>query len=378
MRLLIDYRPALRGRSGAGEYTHELAAALLARACADPTHSLGVTLFSSSWKDRLVPPCELCGARTADLPIPVSVLNLLWHRLERPKVETLTHDTYDVVHSSHPLLLPTRHAAQVVTIHDLDFLAHPERTRAEIRRDYPALVRGHAARADAILVPSQFTAGEVTRLLDVPPDRIHVCPPGAPDWSPRGRAPRHGYLLFFGTLEPRKNIGTLLDAYERLLADPTSSPPPLMLAGGARPEAAPWLARIARPPLAGHVTHVGYVDPGDREALYAGAALLVMPSFDEGFGLPVLEAMTMGVPVVAARRGALPEVLGDAGVLVDPTDAADLAAGLRRIYADDGMAEACAVRGLARAGSFRWTETARRALAAYERAIAHRRGGSPR
>lgn len=372
MRLLIDYRPALRGRSGAGEYTHELASALLARAAADPAYPLLVTLFSSSWKDRLQPQPELCGATVADLRVPVSILNLLWHRLERPKVESLTHAAYDVVHSSHPLLLPARDAAQVITIHDLDFLTHPERTRAEIRRDYPVLVANHASRADAVIVPSHFTASEVAHQLKVPPERVHVCAPGAPDWPPRARLPRNGYLLFFGTLEPRKNVGGLLDAYERLLADDTAPPPPLLLAGHARPEAADWLARIARPPLAGHVTHLGYVEPADREALYAGAKLLVLPSFEEGFGIPALEAMTVGVPVVAARRGALPEVLGDAGILVDPLDSADIAAGLRRLFTDDALAADCTARGLSRAGRYRWSDTASRVLEAYDRAIERR------
>lgn len=376
MRLLIDYRPALRGRSGAGEFTHELASALLARAAADPRRPLMATLFSSSWKDRLQAQPELCGATLADVRVPVSLLNLLWHRLEWPKVETLTHGVYDVVHSSHPLLLPSRRAAQVITIHDLDFLAHPERTRAEIRRDYPALVQGHAGRADAIIVPSHFTAAEVERLLEVPPDRLHVCPPGAPGWTPRSRPPRNGYILFFGTLEPRKNVGGLLDAYERLLADPAAPPPPLVLAGRATPEATPWLERIARPPLAGHVKHLGYIEPDDREALYSGATMLVLPSFDEGFGIPVLEAMSVGVPVVAARRGALPEVLGDAGVLVDPLDSADLAAGLRAVFTDEGFAAVCAERGLSRAGCYRWSVTATLVLDAYDRAIERHQTGA--
>jgi hypothetical protein len=125
LRVLIDYRPALRSRSGAGEYTHELASALLARSVADPTHPLAVTLFSSSWKDRLEKTPELCGAARVDRRIPVALLNFLWHRLEWPAAESLAHADFDLVHSSHPLLLPTRRAAQVITIHDLDFLAHP-------------------------------------------------------------------------------------------------------------------------------------------------------------------------------------------------------------------------------------------------------------
>ena len=98
----------------------------------------------------------------------------------------------------------------------------------------------------------------------------------------------------------------------------------------------------------------------------------MLPSFDEGFGIPVLEAMTVGVPVVAARRGALPEVLGDAGVLVDPLDSADIAAGLRRLFTDGGFAADCIARGLSRAGRYRWSETAALALDAYDRAIERR------
>ena len=212
----------------------------------------------------------------------------------------------------------------MVTIHDLNFLTHPERTRAEIRRDYPALARAHAQRADRISCRRAFTAGEVERRLGVPADRIAICPPGAPDWTPRAAAPADGYVLFFGTLEPRKNVGGLLDAYEQRAGHRPAgrterhrigtTVPELILAGRATPDAAA-LARADRAArrCTGCVRHLGYVDPDDRRALYEGARLLVQPSFEEGFGMPVLEAMTLGVPVVAANRGALPEVLGDAG-----------------------------------------------------------------
>jgi len=245
VRILIDYRPALRAASGAGTYIHQLAAAL----AASGSPSLELTIFSSSWKDRLVVPTDLDGSKAVDRRIPVAVLNRLWHRLEWPPAELVARSEFDVVHSPHPLLLPTRRAARVITIHDLNFLAHPERTRAEIRRDYPLLARSHAARADAIIVSSQFTAGEVTRELGVPPDRITVCPPGAPEWQRRRTAPADGYILFLSTLEPRKNIGGLLDAYERMLA--RGSVPDLILAGGAPPEARQWLDRTLARPVSG-------------------------------------------------------------------------------------------------------------------------------
>ena len=131
---------------------------------------------------------ELDGVHAVDRRIPVSVLNFAWHRLGWPPAETLIPTPIDVTHSLHPLLLPARAAARVITIHDLNFLAHPERTRAEIRRDYPVLVREHAHRADAVIVPSHFTAAEVERQLGVPAERITVCSPGAPDWDARGPA----------------------------------------------------------------------------------------------------------------------------------------------------------------------------------------------
>jgi glycosyltransferase involved in cell wall biosynthesis len=373
VRVVIDYRPALRQRSGVGEYTHQLVKAMLA---AFPpgveTNGLELSLFSSSWKDRLRAPAELAGAHPIDRRIPVRLLNLSWHRLEWPPVEWLGGGPFDVTHSSHPLLLPSTDAAQVVTIHDLNFLSHPERTRAEVRRDYPTLAREHATRADRVIVSSAFASGEVERVLGVPAERIALCPPGAPEWTPRQTTPKDGYVLCFGTLEPRKNIGGLLDAYERLVSGTPTGIPELVLAGRATADAQPWLERIERAPLKGLVRHVGYVDSSKRQALYEGARLLVQPSFEEGFGLTVLEAMSLGVPVVAARRGSLPEVVGDAGPLVDPERPEDIAAAIAYLLSDAEFAAACATRGLARARTFDWARTAHHVVDVYRQAIAHR------
>ena len=371
MRVLIDYRPALRERSGAGEYTHQLVRALSRLPPGARPADLDLTLFSSSWKDRLIDVPDLNGVSVVDRRVPVALLNFAWHRLEWPSAELLTGRRYDVTHSSHPLLLPSNGAAQVITIHDLNFLSHPERTRAEIRRDYPSLARAHAQRADRILVPSEYTAGEIERQLGISRDRMAICPPGAPDWQPRPSAPADGYVLFVGTLEPRKNIGGLLDAYEQLLARGVRVPE-LRLAGNATASASGWLARIARAPLDGVVRHAGYVPAEDARRMYEGAKLLVMPSFDEGFGIPVLDAMTLGVPVVAARRGSLPEVLGDAGVLVDPTKPVEIADAIDRLLRDDQFAAECAARGVARSKHFQWAATAGRVLDTYRQAMEHR------
>src|SRR5688500_2225773 len=139
MRAVMDYRPALRERSGVGEYVHELARHVAGQL----EGSDSLTLFSSSWRDRL-DAAAVPGTGTVDRRVPVRVLNFAWHRLEWPPIERLTGRAFDIVHSAHPLLMPARAGARFVTIHDLDFLDHPARSRREIRRDYPALAAAHA------------------------------------------------------------------------------------------------------------------------------------------------------------------------------------------------------------------------------------------
>lgn len=374
MRVLVDYRPALRHRSGAGEYIAQLFDTLARQRVPDDA----LYLFSSSWRDRVRPDQISPGVEVLDMRIPVRLLNLAWHRLEWPTIERLTGRRFDIVHAPHPLRIPSEGAAQVVTIHDLHFLDHPEDTAREVRRDYAGLVRAHAARADHVVVISASTAGEVEARLGVPRQRMTVCRAGGPDWPARTHQPDDGPILFVGTLEPRKNIGVLLDAYQLLLAR-ESGAPDLILAGRATDAAAGWLARLETPPLVGRARHLGYVSDVERRDLYQRARLLVLPSLDEGFGMPALEAMTLGVPVVASNRGALPEVLGDAGLLVEPT-AADLAAALAHMTSNREFAAQCAARGVRRSGLFTWAASARALRGAYEAALEQRdarlRGGS--
>jgi glycosyltransferase involved in cell wall biosynthesis len=369
VRILVDYRPALRERTGVGEYIHQLACAYTA------AYRDEVLLFTSSWKDR--PARHVAaqtGGRVIDRRIPVRILNYLWHRLEWPPAEMLAGNI-DVVHSAHPLLMPARNAAQIVTIHDLFFLSRTGDTRAEIRRDYAALVASHARRADAIVTSTQYGRGQIIERLGVAGDRIYVCPPGAPTWLTLGREPNvpsDGCILFVGTLEARKNVGALLDAYERLL-ERRPEVPRLILAGRATDAASKWLARINSAPLASRVVHLGYVNNDAREELYRSARVLVMPSHDEGFGLPALEAMSAGVPVIVSSRGSLPEVVQDAGAQVDPLDIDALAAAIERAAFDQNWAVSAAQAGLARARRFTWIESARTLHHAYVEAIERRR-----
>jgi glycosyltransferase involved in cell wall biosynthesis len=370
MRILVDYRPALRARTGVGEYIRQLVRAYTA------LHHDQMAIFTSSWKDRPDPglAAEL-GTNIIDRRVPVSVLNYLWHRAGVPSVETLAGDC-DVVHAAHPLLIPARRAAQVVTVHDLFFLDHPDRTQREVRRDYPSLAGTHARRADAVVTSSRHTQRLLTERLGVPPDRIYCCPPGAPVWQSLGRSPNvptAGYVLYLGTLEARKNIGMLLDAFAQLVRR-TPSAPRLVLAGGATPDATEWLGRISQEPLKDHVEYVGYVADRDRERLFAGARALVLPSLDEGFGLTALEAMSAGVPVLASDRGSLPEVVNSGGTLLDPSDVDAWSSAIERVTTDTAWAAEQGRAGLERAHAFTWHDSAVRVRQAYVDAMTRRRG----
>ena len=371
MQILVDYRPALRARTGVGEYMHEIIRAYAA------AHDDDVAAFTSSWRDRPAPDTAgRLGARVVDRRVPVSVLNFMWHRLQWPPVEALAGPV-DVVHAAHPLMIPSRRAARVVTVHDLYFLDHPEGTTAEIRRDYPALTARHARVAEAIITPSQYTRDLVVSRLGVPADRVYACRFGAPAWRNLGRQPNipdDGYFLFVGTLVPRKNVPGLLDAYARVLAAMPGAPR-LLIAGAPTADSSPWLRRLQETPLAGHVDHGGYVSEAGRERLYAGARALVMPSFDEGFGVPALEAMAAGVPVIASNRGALPEVIGSAGILLDPLDVEGFASAMLLVARDREWAVAQGTAGLTRAATFTWHASAVRLRQAYTDAVARREGG---
>lgn len=366
VRILLDYRSALRRRTGVGEFAHCLAAALAALLPLADT----LTLFSSSWKDRL-PADAVPGTTGVDARIPVRLLNFAWHRLEWPPVERLA-GAVDVTHSLHPLMMPTRSGARFVTIHDLFFLDYPDQTSGEIRRDYAQLAAAHARRADRVVVNSEYTRGIVIERLGVHPDRTVLCYPGAPDWRPRPEPAARGPILFIGTIEPRKNLGGLLAAYAELANAET---PALVVAGRLPPAGSPDAAAMASMPAAAaqQVRYLGYVSDEDRLRLYHDASMLVVPSFDEGFGLPALEAMTLGVPVVASRRGSLPEVLADAALFVEPDDPAAMAGAMRQVLDDRPTRQRLVAAGLARAREFRWDDGAARVYEAYRSATAGRR-----
>ncbi len=383
MRILIDARPALSaGMTGIGHYTRELILRL-PEVDQDTTYVawyLNARRALRPRRDRrrfpgrpnLVEPW---------IPFPARWFVRTSMRWAVPRVEWLAR--FDVLFAPNYLPPPTRSRRVVLTIHDLAFRLYPETapiTGRWLRRLDEAL----PAAAEIITV-SEATRRDLLDLYPIDPDRVTVIHhgldpdrfrPASPEEVHRVRA-RFGidrpYLLFVGGIEARKNLPAVLRAYAAL---PKDVRPALVLAGASvpwYPEGRTALATglSALPADARErVILTGYVSDPDRGPLYTGADALVFPSLYEGFGLPVLEAMACGTPVLTSDVSALPEVAGDAAVLVNPGDEEAIRDGIRRILQDGGLRDRLRQAGLARAALFRWEDTARRTAVVLHRAAA--------
>jgi glycosyltransferase involved in cell wall biosynthesis len=258
----------------------------------------------------------------------------------------------------------------VVTIHDLFFIGYPGQHRPLYDAAMTRLARLYARRSSAIVADSEHSRRAIVARLGIPAARVAVIPvglgpefrPAAPTAAQRQRYGLDGpYALYLGNFMPHKNLPRLLRAWAALPA-PLRAAHRLVLAGGDRANRPALAALAGALGLGDGVRFPGLVDDADLPAVYGGAALYVQPSLEEGFGLPALEAMACGAPVVASRRGALPEVVGDAGLLVDPEDEAALAAALARVLAAPEAAAELVRRGQARAAEFTAERTAGRVV----------------
>ena len=267
----------------------------------------------------------------------------------------------DLFHGLNQRIHFARHRRTISTFHDL-FVITSEYSTPEFRRRFAAQARVAAERSDLIITVSRFTAGQVEALLDVEPARIRVIPHGARRVSPDAPArQRERMILFVGAIQRRKNVVRLIEAFEQVAPGWT-----LVLAGSAGFGAEEALQRIEVSSRKEDIRVLGYVADAVLEDLYQRASVLAFPSLDEGFGMPVLDAMARGLPVLTSNVSALPEVAGDAALLVDPADTASLTEGLRRLTQDQPLRQRLAQQGLLRSAGFTWERTVEETWKVYE------------
>jgi glycosyltransferase involved in cell wall biosynthesis len=375
MRVAIDARPAVSaGMTGIGHYTREL---ILRLPEVDPSGTYVAWYLNARrairpwrWNRRAFPPRENLVERWS--PLPARWFERTSMRWEWPPLEWLTR--FDVLFAPNFVPPPTRSGRLVVTIHDLAFRLHPETAPLATRRWLTRLDRSLRQAAEVVAV-SEATRRDLLDLYPVEPDRVTVIHHGidtdhyrpAPAEEVRRIRDRCGidgpYVVFLGGLEPRKNLPLLVRGWAGLADDVR---PALVLAGAS----VPWnpegrrqlettLAGIPAPARR-RVVLTGYVGGRGKVALLTGAEALVFPSRYEGFGLPILEAMAVGTPVLTSNVSSMPEVAGDAAVLVDPASEEAIGEGIERLLRNDELRARLRRDGLERARAFSWEEAARR------------------
>jgi len=325
---------------------------------------------------------DVPGTLNPDVEIRCIPFPRLWTHI-RLSAEMLLHPPDVLFVPAHvlPLIHPRR---SVVTVHDLGYLHYPEAHRAADRRYLDWSTRWNGRQATAVLADSQATKDNLVRAYGVDPGRVHVVYLGRDEaFGPVRDADqiahvreRYGiagrYFLYVGTLQPRKNLARVIDAFAALAGNPalvpTLSDVQLVLAGKRG-----WLyddlfAQVTRLGLASRVVFPGYVEEADLPALLSGALALVFPSLYEGFGIPVLEAGACGVPVITSNTSSLPEVAGDAALLVDPHDVDAIADAMVRIATDAELRAELDRRGQENVKRFSWEKCARETLAVLEEA----------
>ena len=349
MRVAMDATPAIAGRTGIARYVLELAAAL-------PAHGVEPELFAVGRAS--VPPEP--GWR--HLKVPARLVHRAWALRLPPRPERLTGPV-DVVHATS-VLPPTTRRPVVATVHDLDALEHPEHHPPRSTRIMRAQLR-HLERADLVLAVSETTAHDLAR-HGVAPERIVVTPNGRPDLGPPSSEPVHDgpFLLAVGQLMPRKNLDTLLRALARAPSAPT-----LVHAGPAGRDSARLLELVQELGLGERVRFLGFVEPSDLARLLFDALALCFPSTAEGFGLPVLEAMAAGLPVVASDLPVMREVTGGHALLVTADDADAWADALGRIVVDDALRRSLVDPARAQASTYTWERCASLTADAYRRVL---------
>ena len=379
MRVILNVDAIQPPLTGIGHYALQLARGLRQHPAVSDTRFFSAYRWLTDPEQALQANQALTYARNR---VPFKTLALHLYNFARSQwFRWQTRDLRDsVLHTPNYVLMPFP-GASVTTVHDLSYIHtpqhHPRERIAFMERQMPRTL----AQATLIITDSEFIRQEVIEWLGVAPTRVRTVPLGV-EAQFHSRAPAElapilnryrladiPYLLVVATLEPRKNLLRLLEAYSRL-PESLQQRHPLAIAGGSG-----WLTeelerRLAPLDRRGHIRRLGYIPQDDLPLSYAGAWAFVFPSIYEGFGLPVLEAMSSGIPVLTSNCSSLPEVAGDAALLVNPEDVEAITVGLERLLTDQEWRTVAIQRGLQQAGRFSWERCVEETVAVYREALA--------
>ena len=380
MRIAIDYTAATRQAAGIGNYVRSLVDAMLAQ---DSTNQY--TLLTSGRPPQERPFPDAPNVRGRSLVIPDRYLNILWYRWRLPISATFFTGHVDLYHGPDFVLPPLNgKLRKIVTVHDLAFLEHPEYAVPQLAAYLRKVVPEAVSAADTVVAVSGETRRTLVEHFSTPPAKITLVPNGIRSYLRRVTDPilleavrykfdlKSPLVLGVGTLEPRKNHLGLIKAFHRAASSGNKQARPAMLAiaGGEG-----WMYDETRQAVADlklekKVRFLGRVSDLDLMLLYSLADVFVFPSFYEGFGVPPMEAMACGAPVITSNSSSLPEVVGDAALLVDPHDTGGMAQAMLRVLGDPRLQEELRQKGYERARRFTWAESARKMLNIYAQVYA--------
>jgi len=376
MRIAIDYTAAIRQGAGIGNYVRNLVDAMLVL---DSKNQY--TLITSGRPTRERPFPEAANVRARSIIIPDRYLNILWYRWRLPLHATFFTGQVDIYHGPDFVLPPINgQVRKIVTVHDLAFLEHPEYGVPQLVAFLNKVVPEAVGSADVVAAVSQATRQSLIEHFGTPSGKITVIPNGVRSHFQRITDPillaatrhkfglKHPLILGVGTLEPRKNHHGLIKAFHKAqsAAGKKQRPAMLALAGGTG-----WLYEetqqlVTKLKLEKKVRFLGRVSELELITLYSMADVFAFPSFFEGFGVPPLEAMACGAPVITSNTSSLPEVAGDAALLIDPHNTSELAQAMILLLEDERLREELRQKGYARAQLFTWPKSASKMLSIYQ------------